>query len=188
MTRAGRFLVYPFALCFAAMPLAACGPNPDEPNAGYLEIRYRLNELEDPEPSYQTVIWLEKENGEYLKSLLVSEYLAYGGYEKPEICSDWSRAADWGNVPEAVFDAVTGATPPVEENTIRVDCEKEGLLPGVYRYCVQTHIVEAYNILYRGRIEIGGSERESRAKAVHSSDGYPEARNVLSDVEARYYK
>lgn len=188
MTLVGRFLVSCLALCFAAMSLLACGPNPNEPLEGYLEIRFRLNESKDPEPSYQTVIWLEKENGEYMKSLLVSEYLAYGGYEKPEICSDWSRAADWGNVPEALFDAVTGATPPVEENTLRVDCKKEGILPGVYRYCVQTHVVEAYNILYQGRIEIGGSESESRAKAFHSSDGYPGARNVLSDVGARYFR
>lgn len=170
--------------------LCGCGPQPTDGSLGRLEISFTLTGANDLglefEPSYQTVVWLEDEAGVYVKTLLVSEYLSYGGYEEPEICPRWSRSSDWGNVSETLFDSVTQATPPVGANRIAVDCSDEKLEAGVYHYCVQTHIMEEDNILFRGRIEIGGAATESRAAASRSPDKHPAARNLLCDVNARY--
>jgi hypothetical protein len=48
-------------------------------------------------------------------------------------------------------------------------------------------IVEAYNILYQGVIEIGGGETESKALALHVPHEHPSAGSVLYGVKARYY-
>lgn len=170
--------------------ISGCSSHRDEVPLGCLEISFTLVGANDLglefEPSYQTVVWLEDEAGRIVRNLLVSEYLAYGGYEEPEICPRWSRSSDWGNVSEALFDSVTRATPPVGVNTVVVDCAAEKLAAGVYHYCVQTHIMEEENILFRGRIEIGRTASESRAEVSRSPDHHQAAQNLLANVAATY--
>ncbi len=178
----------PLIAIIAAVLLTACGSRESARPPGTLEISFSLEDANglELEPSYQTVIWLEDRSGSYVRTLLVSEYLSYGGYEDPEICSRWSRSCDWGNVSEAHFDAVTRATPPPGDNTITIDCAHEKLAPGVYHYCVQTHIMEEDNILFRGLIEIGGGAKESRAAPGPPPDKHPAARHLLGNVKAIY--
>jgi hypothetical protein len=169
--------------------LSTCRTVEEGVAGGILEISFKLNPSanQDIEPSYQTVIWLEDKRGRYVKSLLVSEYLSYGGYTKPEICPDWSRAAQWGRITEKELDAVTSATPQVEANVVAFDCREENLRAGVYRYCVQTHIVEQDNILFTGMIEIGGKDNENIAEADPAPRRHVQAGVVLSGVKAFYH-
>ena len=165
-----------------------CNPQPNPgKTSGLLAIFYQLNDITTAAPSYQTVIWLEDADGNYVKSVLVSEYLSYGGHNQPEICPTWSQAANWSNVTKEQFDAVTAATPDIGQNTVIIDCKEQNLPPGVYFYCVQTHVIEDYNILYRGRITIGKGDTDSIAKVTYIPDKRPEAENVLRNVKARYY-
>lgn len=91
---------------------ASGGPGPG-PATGTLEIHYRLAGASgDLQPSYQTSIWLENSEGERVRSLLVSEWLAYSGHNHDGVCPTWQAVADWENVSEADFDAVTRATAP----------------------------------------------------------------------------
>jgi len=59
-----------------------------------LEVTFQLNQMENFVPSNQLVIWLERPDGSFVKTLFISEYLAYGGYNLPEICSDWTSKAN----------------------------------------------------------------------------------------------
>jgi hypothetical protein len=156
---------------------------------GYLEITFQLNPADTDEfaPSYQTVIWLETLEGEYVRSLLVSEYMSYGGFMLPEVCPRWHAVSNWEENYEHEMDAVTAATPKVEESVLTFDAGKEALAPGEYRYCVQTHIVEDYNILFSGQIRIGGEANESTAEPSFSPSEHPEANKVLERVTARFY-
>ncbi len=153
---------------------------------GALSISFRLDTVEGFDPSYQTVVWLEDASGAYLRSLLVSEYLAFGGYIHEEICPRWNGAVDWANESRTVFDAVTAATPRREAGEVTIDCTAEKLSPGVYYYCIQTHIVEEYNILWRGMITIGGEEVSSDADASWSPQRHDRAGDILRDVSAKY--
>jgi len=152
----------------------------------FLEIHYQLDRQEGIVPSYQTVIWLEDENGNYVTSLLVSEWLSYEGYSNPTVCPDWSKVSDWKNASEKEVHAVTAATPPIGSNVLRIDCKKANLPPGKYRYCVQTHIMGNYNVLYCGRIEIDGQEDESTAKVTYTPGRRPAAAEILRNVKAKY--
>lgn len=165
------------------------GPPVTSPASGTLEITFELNPADTEEfaPSYQTVVWLETAEGEYLRSLLVSEYISYGGFLVPEVCPRWNGVSNWEQNYEHEMDAVTAATPRVEKNVLRLDCGKEKLVPGFYRYHVQTHIVEDYNILFSGDIRIGGEEDENVAEASFSPRRHPGADKVLDQVKARFY-
>ena len=89
-----RFIL--IAISFALMMMCS------KPKIGFLEITYELNEITEMEPSYQIAVWLEDENHAYVRSLFVSEYLSYGGYNLKEICSDWNKKVDWETVAENV--------------------------------------------------------------------------------------
>ena len=180
------------AAAFCGIVLYGCRPTGCNPQhnpgktSGLLSIFYQLNETPGVAPSYQTVIWLEDAGGNYLKSLLVSEYLSYGGHNKPDICPTWSRSANWGNLTKSQFDAVTAATPDLGQNTVIIDCQEQNLSPGVYFYSVQTHVIEDYNILYRGRITIGKGDTENIAEVTYIPGKRPGTEHCLSNVKARY--
>jgi hypothetical protein len=162
----------------------------EEPADGFLEVSFYLNPTSTEEfaASYQTVVWLETPDCEYVRSLLVSEYMAYGGFMEPELCPRWHEISNWEVNYETEMDAVTAATPGLERTVLTFDCAKEKIMPGKYKYCVQTHIVEDYNILYCGEIRIGGEENENVAEVTYTPSENPDANQVLVEVEARYHQ
>ncbi len=172
------------AMPFQAVPVPAAG----QPAGGVLEISFLFNKAEGVVPSYQIAIWLEDEEGKYFKTLFVSEYLAGPGIGLEVVCPDWVKQAHWDKVSDAEFDAVTRPTPPVGANTMKFDCSKRGIPPGAYRFCVQAHINENYNILYRGSIVVGRGASQGSAEAFYSPKKHPLASEILFDVRAKYYE
>jgi hypothetical protein len=159
---------------------------PGQAASGTIEISFLFNNAEGVVPSYQIAIWLEYESGEYVKTLFVSEYLSGGGYDHGDVCPDWAKLAHWEKAQESEFDAATRPTPPIGARTLKFECEKRGIAPGAYRYCVQAHIVEKYNILYRGKITIGQGASETAGEVFYSPGKHPLAADILYDVRARY--
>jgi len=170
----------------AATPFSLGIPLPEGAASGMIEISFLYNKAEGVVPSYQIAIWLESEKGEYVKTLFVSEYLSGGGFDHGDVCPDWAKQAHWEKAEESEFDAATRPTPPIGARTLKFECEKWGIAPGAYRYCVQAHIVEKYNILYRGRITIGQGAAEAVGEVLYSPGKHPLAADILYDVRARY--
>jgi len=174
-------------LCLAIVFVLGCHSGGRNAAKGFLEISYKFKKASGVQPSYQTAIWLEDERGELARTLFVSEYLSYGGFHDSTICPSWSRKANWDNIDEAVFDAVTAATPSAGENSLKVDCQKENIAPGTYRCCMQVHIIENYNIIYCGTIRIGGKNNQTETTATFTPVKHPQAGDVLSDVKMGYH-
>ncbi len=157
-----------------------------EPADGTLQISYAFSTAQGLEPSYQIAIWLEKEDGQFVRSLFISEYLAYGGFNDPTICPEWTKIAGWDKATEAEYDAVSKPTPPIGSHTLKIDCKARGIVPGTYVYCVEVHIVENFNILYKGKIAIGGTAAEDTAVASYIPRKHESAGDVISGVSAKY--
>ena len=173
-------------IAFASVLLTAVATLRSEPAPGTLEVSFLFNKAEGIVPSYQMAVWLETQTGEYFKTLFVSDYLSGGGFGLGDVCPDWVKQADWEKAEESEFDAVTHPTPPIGARTLKFDCRKRGIAPGVYRFCVQAHIVEKYNIMYRGTITVGEQASEAAAEVFYSPAKHPQAADILSDVRARY--
>lgn len=185
----GEIMRKEYLLLFTAIvSMLGCHSGGKNAAKGFLEISYRFKKASGVQPSYQTAIWLEDENGDLARTLFVSEYLSYGGFHDSTICPNWSRKANWDNIDESMFDAVTAATPSTGENSLKVDCQKENIAPGTYRCCVQVHIVENYNIMYCGTIKIGDGKSETIAMVDYSPGKHPLAGDVLNDVKLSYSK
>ena len=151
-----------------------------------LEIRFHMKQPQDVEPSYQMAIWLEKPDGTYAKTLFVTDYLSYGGFNLKRICSDWQKKIDWRTVSNEETDAVTGATPDTGAVTLTFDASKKNIPPGMYKFFIEVHLSEDYNELYSGEINIGGDDSESTASVKYIPEKHPVAGDILSDVVVKY--
>ncbi len=163
-----------------------CREDSNKPAKGILEFSYEFTKPADFEPSYQLSIWLEKENGEYYKTLFVTDYLSYGGYNDSTICPAWSENANWDHALPEIFDAVTKATPPVGQNQLQIDCQDFKILPGLYQYKLQVHLVDTYNILAQGKINIGKKANESTALMLHEPQQHTTGTNTIQNVVVKY--
>jgi len=177
---------------FTMIFLSACEKKSTEPEKepvklGLLKISYELKKISIVVPSYQTVAWLQDGDGKFFKSLFVSEWLAYGGYNYDEICPTWNKKADWKNVSESQFDAVTAATPRIGHRSILIDCEQQELTAGIINVNIETHIVENYNVLYSANVEIGSVPVSVQPEAVYIPEKHARAGDVLTDVQFEYY-
>jgi hypothetical protein len=154
---------------------------------GYLDVNFYLEYVADPYPTYQTVMWLENENGTYLKSLFVSDWLARGGYNSTYVCSTWSSKAQWDNETEEDIDAVTAATPDWGVDSFYTfDLSGRTIAPGVYKFNIETHITGDYNILYSADIEFRGEDTTTEPTPVYSPGQHPQAGVVLTNVKIEY--
>jgi len=167
----------------------SCGEVKDKPGKGYIELSYKLNIPNDAgiEPSYQTTIWIENSEGKYIKSLLVSEYISYGGYSDLLMCLTWNNAVDWVNKEAEIVDAVTTATPDVGDNIFIFDCEKGKIPPGNYIIFVETHLEEEYNILLRGEISTEGEDTDGSLQVSYPRGKMEGAENALSGTYIKYF-
>lgn len=161
------------------------GESTTEPH-DLLEISLVIGACRNIQPSYQTVVWLENEDGTYFKPLLVSEYLSFGGYEREGICSTWPGKSQWHEISEEELDAVTAATPTVGKHVLKFACPREVIPAGRYQYVVEMHIVESYNVVCRGTITIGDRPDESIAEVTYTHAEHAEASQAISQVTSRY--
>lgn len=141
-----------------------------------------MNEREEYPRSDQLVIWLEKPDGTFVKTLFVSEYLSYGGYNDPEICPDWSSNTNWEAVSEAEFDAVTGATPKVGIVRMEVVLPKEEVPRGEYILFAEVHLTADYNELHMGKIRVKRRDATSQLEVSYRPERYHAATyDILSE-------
>ncbi len=147
-----------------------------------LVFSFHVNNKKGVQPSYQMAIWLEKPDGTYFKTLYVSDYLSYGGFNHKEICPDWIEKSNWQKAPADEVDAVTGATFMFGDEQMTFQFSKNQIPPGKYQYFIEVHLVEKYNELYSGEIEVGGKELKSVPVVKYIPEKHPKAGDILSNV------
>jgi len=153
-------------------------------NARKLEIIFQLNQMENFVPSNQLVIWLERPDSSFVKTLFISEYLAYGGYNLPEICSNWSIKSNWEETTAKEFDAVTSATPPIGVVKMKLKCPVNQVPDGKYNLFIEVHLADEYNELYSGELIVSKKKYQTGLKVSYRPDKYSKnsTGDLLSDV------
>ena len=137
------------------------------------EIRFHLNDIQSFVPSYQMAIWLENKDSSFVKTLFLSEYLSYGGYNIPEICYEWSSKARWMEVTKEEFDAVTSATPGIGDVELKLVCPENLIPEGKYNIYIEVHLVDEYNELYSGELVISGKKSTNYLHVKYIPSRYP---------------
>ncbi len=154
---------------------------------GNLIVTFYLEYLADPYPSYQTTIWLENENGEFMQSLFVSDWLGRGGYAHRDVCSTWNAKANWTENHSEDVDAVTGATPEWGvDSQYTFDLSIRGIAPGTYKCNIETHISGEYNILYTGLINVNVEDSTVDPTPIYIPNPHESAGDILKNVKMIY--
>ncbi len=152
-----------------------------------IEITFTIHKPADFVPSRQTVIWLEKPDGSFYKSLYVSEYMAYGGYLVPGICPEWSDKAEWQNIAQEEFDAVTGATPATGKVDIKFKYSKKDLPEGDYILYLEIHLTENYNVLCQTKLSLNGNKGKTSMDMKYVPGKYSKLKgDYISDIKVIY--
>lgn len=171
----------------ALLIFVACGADKSKFVNGVLHVNFQISgPKSDVQPSYQTAVWIEDVQGNLLKTLFVSEYLSYGGYNDSTICPQWSSRANWDAAPEEEYDARTQATPSVGEHDLTFDLSGENVLPGPYFVNIQVHLLEDYNIACSAKMMFGSEAAASAAPVTFSPRQYPGTEIVLSHVRIEF--
>jgi hypothetical protein len=171
---------------FIVLCFAGCNNEVTKPESKTLDISFHINKKDSIQPSYQIAIWLEKPDQAYYKTLFVSDYLSYGGFFITTVCPDWSVKASWDEVTKEDFDAATGATPLLGDRNFEFNCSEKQIPPGKYKFFIEVHLVDNFNELYSGEIEIAGEDNESEAQVTYLPEKHPKASDILSQVKAKY--
>jgi hypothetical protein len=138
------------------------------------------------EPTYHTAIWLESKAGKLVKTLFVSTELSKNEYKLGNMCPDWVKQAQWAKAEKSAVDAVTGPTPNVGGGTMAFDLTQLGIAPGTYRFCFQVHIIDKYNILFRGTITVGSSAQNPKIEVLYSPSKPVGSEDLIRDVDVHY--
>lgn len=148
-----------------------------------LKVSFQMNEREEFERSDQLAIWLEKPDGTFVKTLFLSDYLSYGGFNDPLICSDWSSNTNWMETTEEEFDAVTGSTPQIGMVNLELKFPREVVPDGAYNIFIEVHLTGEFNELYSGNVEVSRKKFSNQLEVSYRPERHTKATyNVLSDV------
>jgi hypothetical protein len=149
------------------------------------DVTFRLNDIRSFAPSNQIAIWLEKPDGSLVKTLFLSEYLSYGGYNIKDVCGDWSSKSNWKEVDVKEFDAVTSATPRVGDVKLKLESPAGTIPDGKYQIFIEIHLVDAYNELYSGELDLTGKKKGCNLNVSYKPAKYPKKTegDLLSDVK-----
>ena len=157
---------------------------------GRVTITYTFNRLPRI-ASNQLAIWIEDADGEFLRTLMVTDFAGRkaGWKRRPQTLVRWRQAAGVEALPKREIDAVSAATPPSGTHSVDWDLrdrDGRGVPRGTYRYRVEGNIYWDSTVLWTGTIEVGGGSQTSRGAAVYSPAGTEAAGALISEVSALY--
>ena len=141
----------------------------------------------------QFAVWIEKQSGEYVKTLTATKFTADGGYKRrPTSIPAWVEKSDLKDMEKPEIDAITSATPKDGNVKFVWDCtDKSGrqIENGIYRFVIEgtsdfTDNI-GRNIIFAGEIEIGDGEQRVVA-AIEHEDEFSRNTDMISNVTAVY--
>lgn len=173
-----------FAAAFGIAAAVAPGSAPG--GTGHLIVNFLYMPPTEIEPTYHTAIWLEDKEGKLVKTLFVSQELSRNEFRQGDACPDWVKQASWAEADQSLVDAVTGPTPNVGGGTLSFNLDELGVAPGTYRFCFQVHIVDKYNILFRGTVDVGPKAQDVKIDVLYSPGKPPGSEDIVRDVQVHY--
>ena len=161
----------------------------DQPASGTVEITYVLHRT-PTSGSNQVAVWVEDDDGNYVKSLYASKYAADGGFkQRPDTLPEWVGISDWENASPADVDAVSGATQSVGTQMVVWDLTDQSGAPvsnGTYIYKIEGNISRTNRVVWQGRIDVGGKGNTSMAEGIYHPADVSNKGSLLEEVKAVY--
>ena len=109
--------------------------------------------------SNQFAVWIEREDGGYLRTIFVTEWTAKGGWKKrPLALANWVKASDLPEMDRYDLNAISAATPKTGRQEFSWDCTDKAGKPvpdGRYRIWVEGTLRNENVVLLTAEVEVG---------------------------------
>lgn len=168
------------------IPSGVAAETPSAADSGTLEVKFIYLPPGEIHPSYHTAIWLESEDGKFVKTLFVSQELSATEFKLGNACPDWVKQANWTETDQTVIDAVTGPTPLLGGETLTLDLAERGVVPGTYRFRFEVHFADDYNTSFTGALTVGGDYAQLSLEKQYLPT-QPDADEVVRDLRVYYH-
>ena len=192
----GGFIMKKLFLLFSVMAVLSFGCSMfgmggSKTAAGKVTVSFTWTRIPGP-GSNQVAVWIENEKGVFVKTIFVTDYTTrrQGWKVRQRSLVNWVKAADLKNKAQADIDAMAGATPKAGRMSLVWDLTDAAGKPvptGTYLYRTEGCLHDENNVLWTGRIRVGGGRKESLATCTYYPEGADKlGRTLISDVSAVY--
>lgn len=142
--------------------------------------------------SNQFAVWIEDAEGNFLKTLFVTDFTARQGYKtRKDALKTWVEKSKRDEASQDEIDAVSGATPRTGKLTYTWNCDdRQGnpVAPGNYRFFVEGTLFWESNVIYSGTITVGGKAESNIPVKVEYSSTDQKNKNMIGPVTAVYIR
>ena len=148
------------AVALAGEP-AGTGQSGREEPAGRVDISFDYAKLRGF-ASNQFAVWVETEQGEYVRSIFVTEWTPKGGWQKrPLALATWVKSAKVQEIDQYDINAFSGPTPKAGRMEYSWDCtHRDKPVPdGRYRIRIEGTLRNENVVLLDAVVEVGGPSR-----------------------------
>lgn len=141
--------------------------------------------------SNQCAIWIEDENGNYIKTLYVSNFTGKGGFKKrPDCLKEWRNKAKIANSIPKEIDAVTQSTPKTGKNSFYWDLTDSNnvVVPqGIYYLKTEANLRFEKRTIWTAKIDTQKNEDSCNATVEYFSVEKDKAeQNTIINVFVEY--
>ena len=140
--------------------------------------------------SNQIAIWLEDANGNYIKTIYITDFTGRkaGWKKRNQSLSNWQKKSNAIKMSQADIDAVSKATPKQGNVNIIWDCKDNNgklIKDGNYRIVVEATIYQDNNVLYTAEINIGNKANSQIAIPKYSKTEAKEI-DIIKNVKVSF--
>ena len=140
--------------------------------------------------SNQIAIWLEDANGNYIKTIYITDFTGRksGWKKRNQSLSNWQKKSNAIKMSQADIDAVSKATPKQGNVNIIWDCKDNNgklIKDGNYKIVVEATIYQDNNVLYTAEINIGNKSNSQIAIPKYSKSEAKEI-DIIKNVKVSF--
>ncbi|MCH5150237.1 MAG: DUF2271 domain-containing protein [Spirochaetales bacterium] len=142
--------------------------------------------------SNQCAVWVEDENGNYVKTIYVSKFTGDGGFKKRPACLTlWRSKAEISDFVPIEIDAVTLPTPKNGANLYcwnLTDANNSPVPKGIYYLKVESNLRNEKRAVWTGKIDISKDQDSCDATVEYFSieKNDAEKENTVTNVSIKY--
>lgn len=176
--------LFVLAICIPAQT----GTNGSARNKIEIEFQYkRISGI----ASNQYAIWVEDENGQYMKTIFVTRFTATKGWKtRPEALPDWVIKSGIKSKDKAVVDVISGATPKTGVLKYYWDFtdEKNHEVPdGQYTILIEGSIRWGSKVIYKAIVHKNSIDSTINIE-YKNSGGTDREKEMITGVKIKYIK
>jgi hypothetical protein len=167
--------------------ILACTDAQEKTTKAVAELSFTYTRLSGM-ASNQFAVWVEDEQGKFVKTLYATKFTAKGGWKRRETSIPvWVKKSGLANLTGAQVDAITGATP--KKGTLvytwdGADSNGKAVSAGNYILFLEGTLRRENQVLYRAPISLGKVSAAAEVSPEYKGDATAD-RGMISDVKVK---